>query len=287
MDNRPKHLFHPLFHSPKTIPKLVWAIAFAAAVIRVGMMLATHFTSEDFLITLRYAQNLSHGNGLVFNRGEYVLGTTTPLYTLFLAAAGWIGLPAALCGKLLNIAADCLLCPLLYRWVQALGGDERTGVVAALCACICPLQIDWAISGMETGLVTLGCTLLWVLALEGELTLCYLLAAFVILVRWDALLVVLLITLQCWYTNRRLPMRQMLITTCILIPFILAAWHWYGSPLPGTAFAKSQVYGWRADHIPNPLLRRLPMLPRLLEVYFGMPFGLPFTALGILGLISL
>ncbi len=274
-------------HSPAGIPKAIWLIAAAAFCIRLGILISTHFTSEDFLITLRYAQNLADGRGLVFNRGEWVLGTTTPLYTLILAALAWLKLPAALLGKLLNIGADTLLCPILYRWVRALGGDEVTGVIAALLSCICPLQINWAVSGMETGLVTLGCTALWMLAAEGSVSRCYLLAALVVLVRWDALLVLFFITLQFWHKNRRLPFPQISLTGAILLPFLLAAKYWYGTLLPGTASAKSQVYGWRADHLANPLLRHLPELPKLLHVLFWFPYGLPFTIAGLLGLVAL
>ena len=71
---------------------------------------ATHFTSEDFLITLRYAENLAGGHGFVYNPGERVLGTTTPLYALFLALAAALGLPADGVGKAVNILADGALC---------------------------------------------------------------------------------------------------------------------------------------------------------------------------------
>jgi arabinofuranosyltransferase len=40
---------------------------------------------DDAYITFRYAQNLVSGMGLVYNPGEHVLGTTTPLYTFLLA----------------------------------------------------------------------------------------------------------------------------------------------------------------------------------------------------------
>ena len=41
---------------------------------------------DDAPITYRYAQNLADGKGFVYNEGEYIQGTTTPLYTLALAA---------------------------------------------------------------------------------------------------------------------------------------------------------------------------------------------------------
>ncbi len=44
-------------------------------------------TIDDSYITYRYARNLIAGDGFVFNPGERVLGTTTPLYTSLMALA--------------------------------------------------------------------------------------------------------------------------------------------------------------------------------------------------------
>ncbi|MCB0187901.1 MAG: hypothetical protein KDE31_26715, partial [Caldilineaceae bacterium] len=40
---------------------------------------------DDAFITYRYAENLATGQGFVYNAGERLLGTSTPLYTLLLA----------------------------------------------------------------------------------------------------------------------------------------------------------------------------------------------------------
>ncbi len=272
-----------LFVGPHRIPTPVWILSLACIGIRILLMLTTHFTSEDFLITFRYALNLASGHGLVFNHHQWVLGTTTPLYTLILAAFARLGLPAASLGKLLNIAADGMLCPVLYRWVRALGGDATTGCIAAFLACVSPMQINWAVSGMETGLVTLGGTLLWTLALEDQSLNWTIIAALVVLVRWDALLVVFLILLQKWYATKRPPVKDAASIALILLPFLIAAWHWYGTPLPGTAFAKSTVYGWRADHLSNPILRNLPQLPTLIHIFLVTPYGLATTIAVLIG----
>ena len=89
-------------------PLLMAALAFLARLVPGPR------TIDDAFITFRYARNLLGGLGFVFNAGERVLGTTTPLYTLLLAAlAGltrvddfpWLAL-------WLNALADALrLCP--------------------------------------------------------------------------------------------------------------------------------------------------------------------------------
>lgn len=60
-------------------------------------------TVDDAYITFRYARNLVEDAGFVYNPGEHVLGTTTPLYTLLLAglslATGCRDLPALACAS--------------------------------------------------------------------------------------------------------------------------------------------------------------------------------------------
>ena len=50
----------------------------------------SNFTQDDAYISYRYARNISNGFGFVYNHGEWVLGTTTPLYTLILAAINFL-----------------------------------------------------------------------------------------------------------------------------------------------------------------------------------------------------
>ena len=45
---------------------------------------------DDSYITFRYAANFAKGEGLVYNEGSEILGTTAPLYALVL---GVLGLP--------------------------------------------------------------------------------------------------------------------------------------------------------------------------------------------------
>ena len=51
----------------------------------------TPYAIDDAWITYRYAEHVGAGDGFVYNPGERVLGTSTPLYTLLLAGAHEIG----------------------------------------------------------------------------------------------------------------------------------------------------------------------------------------------------
>ena len=62
-----------------------WALIIAGLALTARLLPAPR-TIDDAFITFRYARNLLNGAGFVYNPGEQVLGTTTPLYTLLMAA---------------------------------------------------------------------------------------------------------------------------------------------------------------------------------------------------------
>ncbi len=271
-------------NKPLPFPPIAWAIAALAVIVRLIVAWNSHFTSEDFLITLRYAENLAHGNGLVFNVGERVLGTTTPLYTLFLAAMSWIGLPPAPLGKMVNILADAGLCLLTYRLLRGIG-EETAGRVAALCVALCPLQIQWSVSGMETSLVSCCGMAVWVAFAERRTFWAYGAVAVLFLLRWDGILVFVVLTLATVWRDRRLPYGGILLFALAIAPWLLFATHFYGNPIPVTASAKSIVYGWRAQHDPNVLLRHLPSLPKLIQRFILSPGYGVMTLFACAGLV--
>ena len=66
----------------------LWHVALAATIVLalVARFLPGERTIDDAFITFRYSRNLLAGNGFVYNPGQRVQGTTTPLYTLLMAA---------------------------------------------------------------------------------------------------------------------------------------------------------------------------------------------------------
>jgi len=277
---------------PAGLPVVAWLWAAVAVGLRAAIAIGTGFTNEDFLITLRHVENLVAGHGLVYNPGERVLGTTTPLYALFLAGAAQVGLPAAVVGKSVNILADGALCLVLCAWLRDLGW-ARAGVWAAFFVAVNPLHARWAVAGMETSLVTLaGVLALFLLGRRREL-LAYAVLGVLFLLRWDSLLLTGVLTLWLWGRRRRevraagqsrpalraVPVRGATVFALIAAPWVLYATWFYGSPIPVTARAKMTVYGWRQ---PNPV----PQAHKLLERLGGNPGYLPATLLALAGLAA-
>jgi hypothetical protein len=233
-------------------------IVLAALAARLYLLFTTHRTAEDFYITLRYAENIAHGHGFVYNPGQHVLGTTTPLYTLFLALCDWFSLNATLCGQLANVAADSLTCYAVWRLARAtLGGHgESAGLVAAAVLAIWPPSLYWSISGMETGLVTLCGVVALVVTAERRPYALALWSTLLVLLRIDGLLLSAICFAWLGWKGISTTEAQrhrggtetgwaLLLFIGLQIPWIAFATIYFGSPIPTSLVAKLHVYGWQ------------------------------------------
>lgn len=109
---------------------------------------------DDAFISLRYAQNLVLGNGLVYNPGEYVEGYTNLLWTLALAAAMALGAPDVASAEWLGIAAYLATALLLLHasWRRHLRAGTAFLPLAAGVLLVSPDFHEWASGGLETSL---------------------------------------------------------------------------------------------------------------------------------------
>ncbi len=207
------------------------------------MAWTTHSTAEDFLITLRYAENIARGQGFAYNPGERVLGTTTPLYTLFLALCAWLRLDAASCGKAANILADGLTCWLLIRLpARPPIHLPVAGLFAGLLYALGSTPINISIGGMETGLVTCAGLAAVTAFLNGNTRALCVLGAVLFLLRVDTLLLfAFLLTAQC-LASRRIPWRNLRLALLLVLPWLVFALAYFGSLVPTSLLAKVIVY---------------------------------------------
>ena len=100
----------PASPAPSATGRRLWWIVFAA-LLAVGLWRAAvlAWLCDDSFISIRYAENLADGLGLVYNAGERVEGYTNLLWTLLLAAAAWAGASPVSTAKLLGIACYAAL----------------------------------------------------------------------------------------------------------------------------------------------------------------------------------
>jgi hypothetical protein len=207
---------------------------------------------DDAYITFRYARNLIAGQGFVYNPGERVLGTTTPLYTLLLAGLALAtrsrDFPAL--ALAINALAGTGSVALLYALGRRLTGSRIPAVAAALLWALAPYSVTFAIGGMETDLTV---TLLLAAAyahVTGRSRPMAASSALAVLARPDtAILLGPLwadLVLARFFSRPpdrpRIPWQEGLIALGLLLPWLLFGTLYFGSPLTASVGAKSVTY---------------------------------------------
>lgn len=262
------------------------------AVVAVLGALVSYFTFAEFLfedayITLRYATNLAAGRGFVFQSGEWVFGTSAPLWAMLLA------LPIAL-GAEPELVLDVGFCASLAGLAYAGGrllhrlGATRAGLwfAVAIPLGVGRLQAYW---GMETPLFIALLFSAWCLVLDRRFALSAAVLGAACIARYEgyafAIAMVLGLARQRQWRAIRIGALAFALVT---VPWLLFAWHYFGSLVPLPAPAK-------AGHC-SPLRyfeRSITDLPHDLfwpAASLGYPYavGLALAVLiGILGAIGL
>ncbi|MCB0155396.1 MAG: hypothetical protein KDF65_11425 [Anaerolineae bacterium] len=190
---------------------------------------------DDALITFRVAENLAYGRGFVYNAGERVQVTTTPLYTILLAAGTWLTGSALRAALWLNLALAGLIPLLMYGVGRRLGG-RVTGLTSALLLIFSPLLI--LAFSMESYLYVALILASMSAYLAERYRLAGLLIGLTALVRGDgALLGASLLTFDT-LVYRRLQWRMILPSIGLPLLWYAFATLYYGDPFPATLGAK-------------------------------------------------
>jgi len=227
---------------------LVAALAFTARI------LPGPRTIDDAYITFRYVRNLLDGKGPVFNPGQPVLGTTTPLYMGLLAAVslplGGSDAPFPEIALLINALADALTCLLLIGIGSSLR-STAAGWAAALLWAISPVSVTFAVGGLETSVYILLLLSVLYCRLRGKLNAMSVLAGLAFLTRPDALILIVLLWSELAFSFLRqngfsAGMRK-LVPVSVPLLLILTGWFmfstgYYGTLLPHSMLAKSIAY---------------------------------------------
>jgi hypothetical protein len=195
-----------------------------------------HILADDAMITFRVAENLAYGRGFVFNPGEVVQVTTTPLYALILAGGAWLAGSAPTAALWLNIGLAALIPPLAYDLGRRLSG-WMTGLTGALLLMIMPLLV--IAFSMESYLYVA----LVLASMDSYVARRYRLAGLLIglttMLRGDAVLLGAVLLTWDFLAQRRLRWRMIIPAIGIPAMWYLFATVYYGSPFPATLQAKT------------------------------------------------
>jgi arabinofuranosyltransferase len=215
------------------------------------------FVQDDAFISFRYAENLSHGRGLVWNEGERVEGYTNFLWTIVLALAIRLGLDPVLSSHWLGMVFFVATLLITYRLCSAIVGSRSGAVVAVALLGTNYTFGSYATGGLETQMqtcLTVAATYVIVRAMASgrwparAIAVLSMTLTAAILVRMDS---VLLLAVPCAVAvfsvaREETPARKRLAMAAVVgaLPAAsLLAWSvwrlsYYGEVLPNTFHAK-------------------------------------------------
>jgi hypothetical protein len=251
---------------------------------RAYLILTTRATEEDFYITLRYARNLAGGLGFAYNPGEHVLGSTTPLYTLFLALCIRLHVDPVIAGKGACVVAEALSCWIVWRLGLRLN-RPIAGLLAAILVAVAPLNLIESVKGMEASLVACACIGAWACWAERRETGAWVCAALVTLLRIDGALLAVILLGASLARDRRPPWRSLAVYAALVAPWLVYATVVFGSPVPTSLRAKLVVYGWHSsERFPNlgPFLRIMTHNPLSAALFAGALLTALFAVAGLM-----
>lgn len=225
--------------SGKTIAAIVLIVLVTILTRGLLTYYSNHFADDSF-ITFRYAENIASGKGFVYNEGERVLGTSTPLYTLLLALLVKLGLPILLFARIINIGADCLSGILIFLLLRQFKISVAT--LAALFYVLFPRVMVWSISGMETSLYVLFIVTSFYCYYKKNFGLTALLLGLTILTRVDGVILGLAILVHFTWQHRRFPVKMALGSLAVVLPWLIFSFLYFGSPIPNSVPGKKALY---------------------------------------------
>ena len=217
------------------------------AIVALGLAhCAFHFgyTIDDAYITFRYARNLVHGLGLVYNAGEYVKGYSNTLLTLLSTIPLLFSVDPAGFAKACSLG--CYIA-LLFRLARQCVSGPASLATLGIVAASAPVAV-WFVAGLETGIYA---TLLVFAVLRrlseqenGGGRASGFLFSLVVLSRPEGILFWLVAAAHDLIFRPRLRTARRPDLVFYLLPLLCAAaevaasYAYYGSPLPQTYHAK-------------------------------------------------
>lgn len=232
--------WEPRYRPTWGFASVVLVLAVVAFALRVALGART---LDDAYITFRYARNLATGVGFVYNSGEHVLGTTTPLWTLILASLYRLGasdLPRT--ALILNALGNSLSLILVVQLARRLGLERSWTILVAVLFAFFPAVLQNTLSGMETP----AFTLFILLTLEADLAdrpiLAGIAAGLATLTRPEGVLVGILIVGRRLLARDRRPDQVILAGLAVVLPWATFAMAYFGSFIPESVLAKSIGY---------------------------------------------
>jgi len=197
-----------------------------------------YFRLDDTFIFYKYAKNIAEGNGYVFNLGEKVNATTSPLYTLLLAFLYWllnpfINVDFVIIGNLISIISIIII---LLSIKKLLNDDLKFSLFSLIFLALPLLKFGF---GMETFLNLALIVYSTYLYTNDKLILASIFMGLSVLARLDSALFAVIIFFHYVIINRRFPpILTILAFILVIIPWFIFSKIYFDSYFPTTIGAK-------------------------------------------------
>ena len=240
---------------------------------------------DDAMISMRYAYNLAHGLGPVWNAGERVEGFTNPLWVGLMALVHLLPIGLNETSLVMQIIGASLLTLNLFLVKSILEHftDDLFAMLAAvaLTAFYAPLN-SYGLLGMEVSLLALMLsTVIWLIIRTADFSLLptpwvYVILSISTLVRFDMAVPYIVIFAVLFFVQKENRKEHVIWGLGLLVLSLggqtLARYLYYGALLPNTYYLK--VEGWP---LTLRLLRGLYALVHFAYYSNWVLFLLPFT----------
>jgi Dolichyl-phosphate-mannose-protein mannosyltransferase len=287
---------HPKDGPPFWLFSVGLGLALAYASTEYWLLGTFGFPLDDGWIHLQFAKNLAAGEGMAYNTGQLVTGSTAPAWTALLALGTLLPGSALLWAKLLGTVLYLLAARLAYQLARELGLGRGLAGLATLWTLASYWLVWSALSGMEIPLfaaLSLGGMVLSLRERRAPERLPLSFAAFGLgaLVRPEGVLLLVLALgdrLLVWRRTATLDLVRppvktlatgLALAALVLVPTLLAYTAIGGSPLPTTYASK---VGTQHSWVPN-----MRYLYTVLGILFRpLPFAVLLAAAGAVQLIQ-
>jgi len=247
-----------------------WAVLLIAIslIICLGWICYTRYIEEDAFITFRFARQLAAGNGFVYNIGEKIYGTTTPLFTLLLS--GWIKFISdnvILGARIFNLFA--IFGTLFFTWqnLRLITKSASVQLIPLIALGSCSKLVYMETQGMETPLIICLMAASWYTCSKGNLKWTAFLSGLLLWTRVDLIFWAVTLILVTGIINPRQALRLTILTVITYLPWFVFATLYFGSPIPHTIIAKWVAY---SQFNKSPYMAHL-----LIFLDYLSPFNLP------------
>ena len=242
-------------------------IFLSTIIVRVIFHWLTNFTFDDAFITFRYVENLVVGNGFVYNKGEAVLGTTTPLFTLVLSVVRVIGFQVEQAAMLVSLLASGVTAVVLYKFASSLRMNHFA-FLPVLLYIFYPRLLVTDTAGMETSFFTMFVLASLYYLHKEKNYYAWGMATLATVTRPEGPLLLVLFFVQTIVKNKDEIFKLLIIPATILLPWLIFSKIYFGSVIPNSVTAKLALY----SHINSEsVIDKLSVILNLYNYYgFGM-----------------